>query len=190
MSQSILKFYPWPCFYGISRVHHMHSRIFKPPERSLRLFGIVHHSGDHHGRSAVIKEVYFLDQSFVLCDDVFQKVVYRPCHTVALGLSRNNHRIKIQEFPEELIALLADGLSLRTLDYLRTQHGIMFRKRPVALYVVIRLTVTGHRMKKNGFLDRGNKGMTDSPQHAMIRPDGEIILPSLTKLLRIVKKMS
>src|SRR4030067_606115 len=104
-------------------------------------------------------------------------------------LSCNDDRIKLQELHKKFVALLTDWLSLMAFEYFRTENRIMLCKWFVSFDMEIRLTVSGYAVKGYRFFNNGNQCMTDTSQHAVIRPYRKIIFTAFFQFFCIVKKV-
>src|SRR4030065_2172466 len=104
-------------------------------------------------------------------------------------LSCNDDRIKLQELHEKFVALRTDWCSRRAVERVRTENRIMLCKWFVSFDMEIRLTVSGYAVKEYRFFNNGNQCMTDTSQHAVIRPYRKIIFTAFFQFFCIVKKV-
>jgi hypothetical protein len=72
---------------------------------------------------------------------------------VTLGLSRNNHPIKLQKLLNKADIFLRDLLSLFIFQYFRTEDRVILSPGIMSLDLEIGLTVPGKGMEENGFLN-------------------------------------
>ena len=92
-----------PTVQGVGRPHHVHAGVAESLEGCICLVRIVEYAGNHHGRCAILHEVYFFDQLLSLRLQFAQQVINSRSHAVALGLTGDDHRIKLQEILDELV---------------------------------------------------------------------------------------
>lgn len=132
----------------------MHAGLGKTAESRIGSFGVVNHSGNHYRRRAVFQEIDPVSQGSPFSAEILEEVRNGPCHAMTLGLSGDDHGIKPEQlFDESLIPLRYD-ISLRSCGHLRSQHRVVFSKRPAAFDSEIRLAVTGDGMKEDRLLHR------------------------------------